>query len=95
LTKVKCLTAVTHFPAIEVSETEESYLMCNLTAEINNVDLKYLGNEFEVRMVLNNMISAHHKNSFSYEIMSEKKIIRSYDTFELPPGRNKSNLNFS
>ena len=64
--------------------------MCNLTAEIENSELLYLGNEFELKMVLNNVTNESNKTKFSYEVTNAKKIIRAYDTFKLESGRNKS-----
>jgi hypothetical protein len=83
---------VTQFPPVEFNATESSFLMCTLKMNVINPDMDYLGNEFDVRMVLNNNIDTQNQSKFNFRVTSAKHIVRIYDTFMLEPGQNKSKL---
>ena len=75
---------------MEFNATESSFLMCTLRLVVNNPEMDHLGNEFDVRMILNNNIDAQNQSKFNFRVTSAKHIVRIYDTFMLPPGQNKS-----
>lgn len=81
---------VTQFPPVEFNATESSFLMCTLKLDVSNPDMTYLGNEFDVRMILNNNIDVQNQSKFVFRVTSAKHTVRIYDTFMLDRGQNKS-----
>ena len=64
--------------------------MCKLKLDVINPDMMYLGNEFDIRMILNNHINTETQSKFNFRVSSAKHTVRIYDTFMLAPGQNKS-----
>lgn len=64
--------------------------MCKLKLDVINPDMMYLGNEFDVRMILNNNINIETQSKFNFRVSSAEHTVRIYDTFMLTPGQNKS-----
>lgn len=86
------LDKIIQFPAVEFNATEDSYLMCSLALHVFNPEMTYLGNEFDVRMILNNNLQDENANKFTFRVSSAEHTVRVYDTFTLEPGQNMSRV---
>ena len=64
--------------------------MCSLILEVDNDEMKYLGNEFEIKMILNNKFIESNPNRFAFRVSSSTHIVRIYDTFRIGTGQNNS-----
>ena len=84
------LNEITRFPLLKTNYEYASYLMCSLSVRVVNPDMKYLGTEFELRMVVNNRIAYNFENRFAFKVDSTEQMTRIYDTFMLEPGSNQS-----
>ena len=84
------MNEITRFPLLKTDYEYASYLMCSLSVNIVNTDMKYLGTEFELRMVVNNRPAFNFENRFAFKVDSTQQMTRIYDTFMLEPGSNSS-----
>lgn len=83
---------INEFEGIEINHEDPAFMMCTLSAKVENSELQFLNSEFELKMVLNEEIDHLEPNKFVSKVQEKNEFTHIYKNFYLEPGKNKSKL---